>query len=99
MSFLLIGKSLDYKKQLTSELSSSLYRDDLNLNNLNSTNNWPMTLNSTTNDLDINLLYPQFATLNNSLTQSSINPVNSTLYQDVYNAQVKCTKLLNTIFK
>ena len=40
---------------------------------------------TTANDLDINnLLYPQFATLNNSLTQSNLAPVNSTLYQDVY---------------
>lgn len=82
------GKSLDYKKQLTSELTSSLYhRNDLN--NLNASANWQMTLNPNGNDLDINnILYPQFATLNNSLTQS-LNP-NSTLYQDVYNTQVKC---------
>lgn len=82
------GKSLDYKKQLTSELSSSLYRDDLNLSNLNAANNWQMTLNSmnsaAANDLDINLLYPQFATLNNGLT----NQIGSTLYQDVYSTQV-----------
>ena len=81
------GKSLDYKKQLTSELSSSLYRDDLNLGNLSAAN-W-QTLSSmnsaAANDLnDINLLYPQFATLNNSLT----NQIGSTLYQDVYNTQV-----------
>ena len=93
------GKSNDYKKQLTSELSSSLYRDDLNLSNLNAANNnaWQMTLNSTAaNDLDINLLYPQFATLNNSLTQTSINP---TLYQDVYNTQVGKFDLNNLIKK
>lgn len=49
-----------------------------------------MTLNSTANDLDINnLIYtPQFTTLNNSLTQANLNPVNSTLYQDVYSTQV-----------
>ena len=91
------GKSLDYKKQLTSELSSSLYRDDLNLSNLNAANNWQMTLSSmnsaAANDLDINLLYPQFATLNNSLT----NQIGSTLYQDVYNTQVSSKFSLTAI--
>lgn len=83
------GKSTDYKRRLTSELASSLYTTRDELHNLNA-NNWQMTLNSTGNDLDINnLLYaPQFATLNNSLTQSNLNPVNSTLYQDVYSTQV-----------
>jgi len=84
------GKSLDYKKQLTSELVSSLYTTRDELHNLNTNaNNWQMTAN----DLDINnLLYaPQFATLNNSLTQSNLNPVNTTLYQDVYTSGVQAT--------
>lgn len=94
-----LDKSLDYKKQLNNELASSLYttRDEMNLNNLNTlnnlnslnaTNNWQQM--TTANDLDINnLIYtPQFTTLNNSLTQSNLNPINPTLYQDVYNNQV-----------
>lgn len=102
------GKSLDYKKQLTSELSSSLYRPDGGLGSnvpppagapgSTGTSAWALPVPSNVapaNDLELNglLFHSQFATLTQSMGGSANSAAAANgIYQGVYATQVNFTK-------
>jgi hypothetical protein len=96
------GKSLDYKKQLSSELSSSLYRPDGAVQSGGTLgpgagNGWALPLSgppAPSNDLELSglLFHPQFANLTQSMVggvSNSVGAPTNAIYQGVYATQVR----------
>lgn len=94
------GKSLDYKKQLTSELSSSLYRTDTSQLGgplgAAGQSGWALPVGGVANagELELSglLFHPQFGTLTQPMTAAPTPggpAVPNGIYQGVYAGQVR----------